>query len=226
MELGLGQSSCVGIGGDPVNGLKHIDVLKMFNDDPETDAVIMVGEIGGSDEENAALWVKANMKKPVVGFIAGVTAPPGSAWATPAPSSRAARAPRRRNSRSWRNAASRSRRIRGDGQTAEVGAEVVDVRHVARANDIADALIAEGNKAESSGKLREACEQYRKAVDAAPDYAKAHLNLGIGLEAAGDIDAAIRSYEAALAIDPGDAYANYNLGKVLSERGFSGGPSL
>jgi len=90
---------------------------------------------------------------------------------------------------------------------------------VARANDIADALIAEGNKAESSGKLREACEQYRKAVAAAPDYAKAHLNLGIGLEAAGDIDAAIRSYEAALAIDPGDAYANYNLGKVLCERG-------
>jgi succinyl-CoA synthetase alpha subunit len=77
MELGLGQSSCVGIGGDPVNGLKHVDVLKMFNDDPETDAVVMVGEIGGSDEENAALWVKANMKKPVVGFIAGVTAPPG-----------------------------------------------------------------------------------------------------------------------------------------------------
>ena len=77
MELGLGQSSCVGIGGDPVNGLKHVDVLKMFNDDPQTDAVIMVGEIGGSDEENAASWVKANMKKPVVGFIAGVTAPPG-----------------------------------------------------------------------------------------------------------------------------------------------------
>ncbi|MGB7540931.1 MAG: succinate--CoA ligase subunit alpha [Burkholderiales bacterium] len=77
MELGLGQSSCVGIGGDPVNGLKHIDVLKLFNDDPETDAVIMVGEIGGSDEETAAYWVKANMKKPVVGFIAGVTAPPG-----------------------------------------------------------------------------------------------------------------------------------------------------
>ena len=77
MDLGLGQSSCVGIGGDPVNGLKHIDVLRMFNDDPETEAVIMVGEIGGSDEETAAVWVKANMTKPVVGFIAGVTAPPG-----------------------------------------------------------------------------------------------------------------------------------------------------
>ncbi|HET7297264.1 MAG TPA: succinate--CoA ligase subunit alpha, partial [Burkholderiales bacterium] len=76
-ELGLGQSSCVGIGGDPVNGLKHIDVLRMFNDDPATEAVIMVGEIGGSDEEDAARWVKDNMKKPVVGFIAGITAPPG-----------------------------------------------------------------------------------------------------------------------------------------------------
>ena len=76
-ELGIGQSSAVGIGGDPVNGLKHIDVLKLFNDDPQTDAVVMIGEIGGSDEETAAQWVKANMKKPVVGFIAGVTAPPG-----------------------------------------------------------------------------------------------------------------------------------------------------
>ncbi len=75
--LGLGQSSAVGIGGDPVNGLKHIDVMKMFNDDPDTEAVIMIGEIGGGDEENAARWVKDNMKKPVVGFIAGVTAPPG-----------------------------------------------------------------------------------------------------------------------------------------------------
>jgi succinyl-CoA synthetase alpha subunit len=75
--LGLGQSSAVGIGGDPINGLKHIDVMKMFNDDPDTDAVIMIGEIGGPDEANAARWVKDNMKKPVVGFIAGVTAPPG-----------------------------------------------------------------------------------------------------------------------------------------------------
>jgi succinyl-CoA synthetase alpha subunit len=77
MEVGLGQSSCVGIGGDPVNGLKHVDVLKMFNDDPHTEAVVMVGEIGGTNEEEAARWVKANMKKPVVGFIAGTTAPPG-----------------------------------------------------------------------------------------------------------------------------------------------------
>jgi succinyl-CoA synthetase alpha subunit len=77
MELGLGQSTCVGIGGDPVNGLKHIDVMKMFNSDPDTDAVIMVGEIGGDDEETCARWIKENMKKPVVGFIAGVTAPPG-----------------------------------------------------------------------------------------------------------------------------------------------------
>ena len=75
--LGLGQSTAVGIGGDPVNGLKHVDVLRMFNDDPETDAVIMIGEIGGTDEEEAARWVKDNMKKPVVGFMAGVTAPPG-----------------------------------------------------------------------------------------------------------------------------------------------------
>jgi len=75
--LGLGQSSAVGIGGDPVNGLKHIDVMRMFNDDPETDAVVMIGEIGGSDEETAAEWIRDNMKKPVVGFIAGVTAPPG-----------------------------------------------------------------------------------------------------------------------------------------------------
>jgi succinyl-CoA synthetase alpha subunit len=77
MDLQLGQSTCVGIGGDPVNGLKHVDVMRLFNDDPDTDAVIMVGEIGGDDEETCARWIKAYMKKPVVGFIAGVTAPPG-----------------------------------------------------------------------------------------------------------------------------------------------------
>jgi succinyl-CoA synthetase alpha subunit len=76
-ELGLGQSTAVGLGGDPVNGLKHIDLLKLFMNDPDTDAVVMIGEIGGSDEETAAEWYKANAKKPVVGFIAGVTAPPG-----------------------------------------------------------------------------------------------------------------------------------------------------
>lgn len=76
-EMGLGQSSAVGIGGDPINGIKHIDLLKLFNDDPETDAVIMIGEIGGPDEVNAAQWAKDNMRKPIVGFIAGVTAPPG-----------------------------------------------------------------------------------------------------------------------------------------------------
>ncbi|MFM2397114.1 MAG: succinate--CoA ligase [ADP-forming] subunit alpha [Pseudomonadota bacterium] len=75
--LGMGQSSCVGIGGDPINGMKHIDVMRLFNDDPDTDAVVMVGEIGGSDEEECARWIKNNMKKPVVGFIAGVTAPEG-----------------------------------------------------------------------------------------------------------------------------------------------------
>jgi succinyl-CoA synthetase alpha subunit len=76
-ELGLGQSTAVGIGGDPVNGLKHIDVLKLFNEDMDTDAVVMIGEIGGTDEEAAAVWAKDHMSKPVVGFIAGVTAPPG-----------------------------------------------------------------------------------------------------------------------------------------------------
>ncbi len=77
MEMNLGQSTCIGIGGDPVNGLKHVDVMQLFNDDDETDAVLMVGEIGGTDEEDCARWVKENMRKPVVGFIAGVTAPPG-----------------------------------------------------------------------------------------------------------------------------------------------------
>jgi succinyl-CoA synthetase alpha subunit len=76
-EIGLGQSSAVGIGGDPINGLKHIDVMKAFNDDPDTDAGSMIGDLGGPDEAEAAMWCKENMKKPIVGFIAGVTAPAG-----------------------------------------------------------------------------------------------------------------------------------------------------
>lgn len=74
---GYGQSTCVGIGGDPVNGTSHLDVLKMFNDDPETEAIILIGEIGGTAEEEAAAWAKEHCRKPIAGFIAGATAPPG-----------------------------------------------------------------------------------------------------------------------------------------------------
>jgi succinyl-CoA synthetase alpha subunit len=76
-QLGMGQSTAIGIGGDPVHGLTFVDCMKLFADDPQTDAVILIGEIGGSEEEDAAAWIKANYQKPVVGFIAGATAPPG-----------------------------------------------------------------------------------------------------------------------------------------------------
>ena len=91
---GVGQSTCVGIGGDPVNGTSHLDIIKLFNDDPETTGIIMIGEIGGSAEEEAAEWIKLHCKKPVAGFIAGATAPPDAAWAMRARLSAAARARR------------------------------------------------------------------------------------------------------------------------------------
>ena len=75
--MGLGQSTCVGIGGDPVNGSSHLDIIKLFAADPDTKGIIMIGEIGGTAEVEAARWIKANSKKPVAGFIAGATAPAG-----------------------------------------------------------------------------------------------------------------------------------------------------
>lgn len=76
-QLGTGESTCVGIGGDPIRGLNFLDVLALFERDPETEAIVMIGEIGGEDEEKAAAFAKAHMTKPIIGFIAGLTAPPG-----------------------------------------------------------------------------------------------------------------------------------------------------
>ena len=76
-RLGIGQSTCIGIGGDPIIGTSFIDAIRFFNDDPDTHAIVMIGEIGGNAEEQAAAFIQANVKKPVVGFIAGQTAPPG-----------------------------------------------------------------------------------------------------------------------------------------------------
>lgn len=76
-KLGIGQSTCIGIGGDPIIGTSHTDAIRIFNDDPDTHAIVMIGEIGGDAEEKAAAYVKAHVKKPVIGFIAGQTAPPG-----------------------------------------------------------------------------------------------------------------------------------------------------
>jgi succinyl-CoA synthetase alpha subunit len=76
-KLGIGQSTCIGIGGDPIIGTTHVDALKLFNEDPDTHAIVMIGEIGGNAEEQAAAYVKEHVKKPVIGFVAGQTAPPG-----------------------------------------------------------------------------------------------------------------------------------------------------
>ena len=96
---GLGQTTAIGIGGDPVNGTNFVDCLELFNDDPATEGVIMIGEIGGTAEEEAAEWIQANMTKPVAGFIAGTSPLPARGWATQAPSSPEARAPPRPRSK-------------------------------------------------------------------------------------------------------------------------------
>ena len=100
--LGIGQSACIGIGGDPIIGTNFLDAIRLFNDDPETDAIVMIGEIGGSAEEKAAEFIRAHVKKPVVGFIAGQTAPRDAGWGTPERSSAAGRARQRKSTRRCR----------------------------------------------------------------------------------------------------------------------------
>jgi succinyl-CoA synthetase alpha subunit len=112
----LGFSTAIGIGGDPIIGTTHIDALAAFEADPETKAIVMIGEIGGDAEERAAEFIKANVTKPVVGYVAGFTAPRARRWATPAPSSPARRAPRRPRRRPSRPPASRSARPVRDGR--------------------------------------------------------------------------------------------------------------
>ena len=108
-----------------MNGLKHVDVLKMFNDDPQTEAVVMVGEIGGTNEEEAARWVKANMKKPVVGFIAGVTAPPGKRMGHAGRDHFGRQGHRRREARGHGGVRDQGHaQPRRDGQAPEVGAQI------------------------------------------------------------------------------------------------------
>ena len=111
-QQGIGQTTCVGIGGDPVPGTNFIDCLAAFEADPETKAVMMIGEIGGSEEERAADFIASSMTKPVAAYIAGVTAPPAARWATPAPSSRALRGRRRPKWKRCPPPASRWRRTR------------------------------------------------------------------------------------------------------------------
>jgi len=107
-KLGIGQSTCIGIGGDPIIGTSFLDAIRFFNEDPDTHAIILIGEIGGNAEERAAEWIKVNVKKPVVGFIAGQTARPAAAWATPARSSAEVRVPPKTNMRLWPPPASTS----------------------------------------------------------------------------------------------------------------------